>query len=124
MRSSKPTNPIPTLHLGKLAPGRGSLLDIAPFSYKVTATSGHQVPPNTRATQMKLLTILEVAEAIKVSEKTVRRLIKSGDLTAYKVGERGQLRVKDQDLEHYVEAQRVRVEETTNQDGEVAETNE
>ncbi|WP_375757408.1 helix-turn-helix domain-containing protein [Corallococcus exercitus] len=57
---------------------------------------------------MKLLTIPEVAEAMKVSEKTVRRLIKSGDLPAFKVGERGQLRVEEQELERYVESQRVR----------------
>ena len=58
---------------------------------------------------MKLLTVQDVADAMKVSEKTVRRLIKRGDLAAYKVGERGQLRVKECDLEGYLEAQRVEV---------------
>ena len=58
---------------------------------------------------MKLLTVQEVAEAMRVSEKTVRRLIKRGDLTAYKVGDRGQLRVKEGELERYIEAQRVDV---------------
>ena len=52
---------------------------------------------------MNLLTIPVVAEALKVSEKTVRRLIKRGDLPAFKVGDRGQLRVDEQDLERYVE---------------------
>jgi excisionase family DNA binding protein len=56
---------------------------------------------------MKLLTIPEVAEAVKVSEKTVRRLIKRGDLPAFKVGDRGQLRVEEQELERYIESQRV-----------------
>ena len=62
---------------------------------------------------MKLLSIQEVADALKVSGQTVRRLIKRGALAAYKVGDRGQLRVKECDLERYVEAQRVKVEETT-----------
>jgi excisionase family DNA binding protein len=57
---------------------------------------------------MKLLTIPEVADAMKVSEKTVRRLIKRGDLPAFKVGDRGQLRVEEAELERYVESQRVR----------------
>ncbi|MCC6645129.1 MAG: helix-turn-helix domain-containing protein [Polyangiaceae bacterium] len=57
---------------------------------------------------MKLLTIPEVSEAMKVSEKTVRRLIKRGDLPAFKVGDRGQLRVEEAELERYVESQRVR----------------
>lgn len=59
---------------------------------------------------MKFLTVQEVADTMKVSEKTVRRLIKRGNLAAYKLGARGQLRVKECDLESYVEAQRVEVE--------------
>lgn len=66
---------------------------------------------------MKLLTVQDVAETMKVSEKTVRRLIKRGDLAAYKVGKRGQLRVEECDLEQYLEAQRVEV-------GAPAEANE
>jgi excisionase family DNA binding protein len=58
---------------------------------------------------MKLLTVDEVAEGLKISESTVRRLIRSGLLPAYKVGERGQLRVKECDLDIYVESQRVNV---------------
>jgi putative molybdopterin biosynthesis protein len=58
---------------------------------------------------MKLLTVQDVAEAMKVSDRTVRRLIKRGDLTAYKVGDRGQLRIKERELERYVESQRVPV---------------
>ena len=56
---------------------------------------------------MRLLTIQEVAETMRISEKTVRRLIKRGDLIAYKVGDRGQLRIKEQDLGEYLESQRV-----------------
>ena len=61
---------------------------------------------------------------MKVSQKTVRRLIKRGDLAAYKVGERGQLRVKDRDLEQYVEAKRVQVEGTVEVNANVTESGE
>ena len=59
---------------------------------------------------MKLLTVPEVAESMKVSESTVRRLIRRGLITAYKVGDRGQLRMKENHVEQYIESQRVRVE--------------
>jgi putative molybdopterin biosynthesis protein len=61
---------------------------------------------------MKLLTVLEVAETMRVSDRTVRRLIKRGDLTAYKVGDRGQLRVEEREVERYIESQRVQVQVT------------
>ena len=56
---------------------------------------------------MELLTIQEVADAMRLSESTVRRLIKRGLLTAYKVGDRGQVRVKLSDLESYIDSQKV-----------------
>lgn len=62
---------------------------------------------------MKLLTLQEVAEALKVSSKTVRRLIKRGELPGYRLGERGQLRVDERELELYVESQRVRAVDLT-----------
>ena len=61
---------------------------------------------------MTLLTIQEVVEIMKISESTVRRLIKSGALPAYKIGKRGQLRVKQEELEEYLEKQKV-VQSTT-----------
>jgi putative molybdopterin biosynthesis protein len=73
---------------------------------------------------MKLLTVQEVADLMKVSEKTVRRLIKRGDLAAYKVGERGQLRVKEYDLEQYVEAKRVQVGGAAEANANVTESGE
>lgn len=56
---------------------------------------------------MNLLTLREVAEAVKVSETTVRRWVRDGSLSAYKIGKRGQLRVKEEDLESFLEGQRV-----------------
>lgn len=73
---------------------------------------------------MNLLTVQDVAETMKVSEKTVRRLIKRGDLSAYKVGERGQLRIKECDLEEYLEAQRVEVGTTVEANVEGTESGE
>ena len=61
---------------------------------------------------------------MRVSEKTVRRPIKRGDLAAYKVGERGQLRVKERGLERYVEAKRVKVKETGEANKEVTDSGE
>lgn len=62
---------------------------------------------------MQLLSIQEVADAMKVSGQTVRRLIKCGDLRACQVGARGQFRVEERELERYVEARRVKVPERT-----------
>ena len=56
---------------------------------------------------VRLLTLREVADALQVSEKTVRRLVSRGDLVGFKVGDRGQVRVKAEDLDAYLEAQRV-----------------
>lgn len=51
----------------------------------------------------ELLTIAQVAEYLKLSEKTVRRLIKSHKLIASKVGDRS-WRIKASDIEDYLNA--------------------
>ena len=56
---------------------------------------------------MNMLTLRDVAETFRVSETTVRRLVRSGTLPAYRVGKRGQLRVREDDLESFLEKQRV-----------------
>lgn len=58
---------------------------------------------------MTLLTLRDVAESMKVSETTVRRWVRAGSLPAYKVGKRGQLRVREEDLEAFLEKQRIGV---------------
>ena len=73
---------------------------------------------------MILLTVPEVAETMKVSQSTVRRMIRSGLITAYKLGDRGQLRIKEDDVEEYVESQRVRVENTPAPNPVAMETDE
>ena len=74
--------------------------------------------------QMILLTVPEVAETMKVSQSTVRRMIRRGLITAYKLGDRGQLRIKEDDVEQYVESRRVRVENTPAPNPVVMETDE
>jgi excisionase family DNA binding protein len=56
---------------------------------------------------MNLLTLRDVASTLKVSETTVRRLVRAGSLAAYRVGKRGQLRVREDDLESFLERQRI-----------------
>ena len=58
---------------------------------------------------MNMLTLHEVAKAMKVSESTVRRWVRAGALIAYKVGQRGQLRIREEDLEEYLESRVVKV---------------
>lgn len=71
---------------------------------------------------MKIFTIQEVGDAMKISESTVRRLIRRGQIAAFKVGDRGQLRVKENDLERYIDSQRVRVKKAENPCPEDTET--
>lgn len=57
----------------------------------------------------RLLTVSEVADAMRVSKMTVYRLIKSGDLHALRVGRN--FRIRESDLDAYFEAQAVHVRE-------------
>jgi len=49
----------------------------------------------------ELLTVAQTAEYLKLSEKTIRRLIKSRSLKASKVGDRS-WRIKASDIESYL----------------------
>jgi len=51
----------------------------------------------------ELYTVLQAASYLQLSEKTVRRLIKSHQLTASKVGNRF-WRIKISDIEEYLQA--------------------
>jgi excisionase family DNA binding protein len=55
-------------------------------------------------------TIEEVAEKLKVSTRTVYRWIGSGDLAIIKLtpGERGNVRISEQDLREFLESRRER----------------
>ena len=56
----------------------------------------------------ELYTVEQAAEYLKVSTKTVRRLIKANKLLASKVG--GSWRIKKIDIENYLNETRNRVE--------------
>jgi len=52
-----------------------------------------------------MLDIEEVAEKLRISESTIRGLVRSGKLRAYRIGgKRGQLRFKDEDLTAYIDS--------------------
>jgi excisionase family DNA binding protein len=55
-----------------------------------------------------LLTVSEVAASMRVSNMTVYRLIKSGDLAAVRIGHN--FRIREADVERYLAARSVRVE--------------
>ena len=52
----------------------------------------------------ELLTVSQAADYLKLSEKTVRRLIGSQKLLASKVGDRS-WRIKESDIEYYFQSQ-------------------
>lgn len=52
-----------------------------------------------------LHTVSETAEILKVSEKTVRRMIEARELIAFRIGQ--QLRINDNDLRAYLAAARM-----------------
>jgi len=54
---------------------------------------------------LTLLTVREVAAAMRVSTMTVYRLIRSGALPAIRVGKH--FRIRESDLEHYLQAQTI-----------------
>ena len=57
------------------------------------------------AAEHRLLTVREVAEAMRVSTMTVYRLIKGGELPAIRVGKH--FRIRETDLSGYLDAQTV-----------------
>lgn len=56
-----------------------------------------------------LLTVSEVASTMRVSNMTVYRLIKRGELAAVRVGK--SYRIRETDLERFLDARSVAVEE-------------
>jgi putative molybdopterin biosynthesis protein len=54
-------------------------------------------------------TVEEVAERLKVSNMTVYRWIKAGNLAAYKIG--GEFRITERDIESFLESRRYHARE-------------
>lgn len=61
---------------------------------------------NTQQPHDSLMTIPEVAAKLRVSEKTIRRWIKGGDLPAAKLG--AQWRIRSWDLQDFIRDRLVR----------------
>ena len=57
-----------------------------------------------------LLTVAEVADVLRVSNMTVYRLIKAGDIPALRVGKN--YRIRERDLEAYLASGSVRADES------------
>jgi CTP synthase len=60
----------------------------------------------------RFLTLEDIAERLKVSISTARRWVKSGELRALKVGNRGQYRISEEDLEGFLAETEVEPETT------------
>ncbi len=58
----------------------------------------------------RFLTVAEVAASMRVSNMTVYRLIKNGELAAVRVGKN--YRIREADVERYLSDRSVKVEET------------
>ena len=52
--------------------------------------------------QERMLTVQEVAQQLRVSEKTVVNWIKQGDLIAFPIGKRG-YRISESDLQDFIQ---------------------
>jgi excisionase family DNA binding protein len=76
----------------------------------VGLTEERQVMPKSHPfSDDRLLTVGEVAGTMRVSNMTVYRLIKSGQLPAFRVGKN--YRIRESDVNRYLTDQSVRVEE-------------
>jgi excisionase family DNA binding protein len=64
----------------------------------------------------KMLTVVEVAERMRVNEKTVRNWIASGELLAFPIGKRG-YRISESDFRSFVDARKKRLQKQT-EDGD------
>ena len=63
----------------------------------------------------KMLTVEEVAERMRVNEKTVRNWIALGELLAFPIGKRG-YRISETDLHNFVEARKQRLKKQASDD--------
>lgn len=62
----------------------------------------------------ELLTVKQVQDKLKLSERSVFRLIKSGELKGFKVGREWRFEVSD--IEDYIQRQRQKAQQTKRED--------
>ena len=65
----------------------------------------------------KMLTVEEVAQHMRVNEKTVRNWIASGELPAFPIGKRG-YRISERDFQAFVEARKKKLRKQADEGGE------
>lgn len=59
--------------------------------------------------QDRMYTVQEVAQQLRVSERTVRKWIEDGDLTAFSIGKRG-YRIAESDLQAFIDKRKRRTD--------------
>ena len=57
---------------------------------------------------MELLSVKEVADRTGVNIYTVYRWIKAGELTSFRLGRRGHLRISEHDLQEFLSLKNIR----------------
>jgi excisionase family DNA binding protein len=63
---------------------------------------------SSRVAEQTWLSVHDIVQKLGVHEQTVRRWIKSGDLTAYLLGDRAGYRIAAADLQAFMDRRRVR----------------
>jgi excisionase family DNA binding protein len=76
-----------------------TIVGIYSYSDQLIRPGGDLGGEEALAAEHRLLTVNEVANAMRVSTMTIYRLIKSGDLVAIRVGHR--FRIREADLDQY-----------------------
>lgn len=71
-------------------------MDLAPILSNGSATSNNQQSSTARR---RYLTTQQVADHLNVSTRTVRRLVRDGVLSSYRVGSRGPRRFRSDEVE-------------------------
>lgn len=71
-------------------------------------------PPRDELSSERLMTVSEVADLMRVSNMTVYRLIKSGQLSALRVGKN--YRIREADMDRYLSDRSVHPEEPGGKD--------
>jgi excisionase family DNA binding protein len=57
--------------------------------------------------QVVMLTVKQVCDVLQVHHNTLRRWIAAGRVPAYRIGPRGDLRLKQDDLDAFIEQMRI-----------------
>jgi excisionase family DNA binding protein len=84
------------------------VIDVLHVAHEPGAPGGQQVAGSRAFVTGRLFTVAEVAAAMRVSNMTVYRLIRSGELPALRVGKG--YRIFEADLERFLEGRSVHVE--------------